>query len=345
MRLSSRPDVLRLEAKRDVGGLVQALGYRADPKIQQAASNALTVIGEPAIPALVQAIASPTLQNPAMAVLRNIGTLSIEPLINVIKIDQREDLRKSAVKVLADIGMFAIEPLVSTLTHTDPEVRSAAVDGLLLIGALSVEPLIIQLNNSNHPNYVHFDVIKALMKLGGSQATSALLNTAQNDPSAEVRKCAADALGHQIPRAEPTAPPPKPTPPTRPRGLSQRFKVQETKRGDKGAASRWPELHQTLPQLQPISIDGFQRLMRTHAIQRQFPQPIDLINDLDKEYSQYSRIKESDYANVSIKLVFDNEVKQGDQVIPATRQLEATIVFQNSQYFLFVNATYIKHYW
>ena len=136
MRLSSRPDILRLEAKRDVGGLIQALGYRADPKIQQAASNALTVIGEPAIPALVQAVASPTLQNPAMAVLRNIGVLSIEPLINVIKTDQREHLRKSAVKVLADIGMFAIEPLVSTLTHTDPEVRSAAVDGLLLIESI-----------------------------------------------------------------------------------------------------------------------------------------------------------------------------------------------------------------
>ena len=67
--------------------------------------------------------------------------------------------------------------------------------------------------------------------------------------------------------------------------------------------------------------------------------------DLETEYAQYSRIKESAYTELAIKVVFDNEIVHGDREMPATRQMEVTIVKQQRQFYLFINATYIEHYW
>ena len=195
MRLSSRPDVLRLQAKSDVDGLVQALGYKADPRIRETAADALVAIGSSAIPALVSSLSSSHLQVPAMVVLRKIGVLTINPLLNVIKTDKRQHVRKAAEQILSDIGMFSIEPLVSLLSNTNPEIRQSALDTLVRIGSLSVEPLIKQLKKLNQPEYVRLDAIKALSILGGSMVTPALLQAAQNDPSVDVRKKAAEVVG------------------------------------------------------------------------------------------------------------------------------------------------------
>ncbi len=350
MRLSSRPDVLRLQAKRDVDGLVQALGYRADASIQDAASDALIALGELAIPPLIRSLAVPHLQTPVMTTLRNLGVLSIDPLINVIKTAEQLSVRKASAEILAGIGMFAIESLVATLLHKSPEVRNTAVEALLAIGPLAVEPLIAQLKNKYHPEYVRLDALKALTQLGGSQATSALRVTAQNDPSTEVRNRAADALGRQDLLVKPVTRPPQPTPTNQPRGLSHTFKDNQEKAAKDAKKLdlinlRWSRLRQVLPHLKSIPFDVLQRLIRSHGVHRRYSEPFAVLEDIDREFTQYSRLKESAYADVSVRMVFDNEVTQGDRLIPATRQLEVIIVSQSRQYFVFFNTTYLEYFW
>lgn len=353
MRLSSRPDVLRLQAKRDVSGLVQALGYRADAGIQDTASSALIAIGEPALPPLIRALATPNLQAPAMTTLRKMGVLSIDSLINVLKTDKRASVRTAAVSILSDIGMFAIEPLVVTLVHKETDVRNSAIDALIAIGSLAVEPLISQAQDKSHPVYVRIDSLRALAQLGGSQATSALLVAAQNDSSPEVREYAAKALGRSDILVKPAPLASQPVPEkNRPRGLSHAFrdKDEEEKKNTDADSSelinyRWSRVRQVLPHLKPIPFDVLQRLLRTHSVHRKYSKPFEVLEDLDREFTQYSRVKESAYADVSVKIVFDNEVTQSERVIPATRQLDIIIVCQESQYFVFLNPTYLEHYW
>jgi hypothetical protein len=350
MRLTSRPDVLRLKAKRDVDGLVQALGYRTDGRIQDAALEALIAIGEPAIPSLIQVLAVHSLQDQAATALRKIGIIAIEPLMNVLRTEQRQRVRKVAGQILADIGMFAIDPLVMTLQHKNDIVRQSAVEVLAAIGSLAVEPLIAQLNNREQPEYVRLEIIKALSEIGGPQATSTLLILAQNDPSPDVRKCAAASLGRHDLLEKPATPMPDLPPVNRSRGLSKRF-MEEVSADDAGTdevetvSYRWVRVRQTLPHLTSVPFDVLQRLIRTYAVHRRYTQPVMLLEDLDNEFAQYSRIKESSYTDVSIRLVFDNEVTQGHRVIPATRQLEVIIVSQDHQFFMFFNATYVEYFW
>ena len=223
MRLTSKPDVLRLQAKRDVDGLVQALGYRADPRIQDAASDALVAIGELSISPLIRALASPTIQASAMHTLRRIGVLSIDALISVLKTDERENVRTAAADTLADIGMFAIEPLIATLVHRSPQVRSTAIKSLMAIGPLAVEPLISQLADKDHPAQVRIEILKALTQFGTPQATSALLAAAKKDSAQEVREYAARALGRHDLIVEKVAPPRPPSATQIQRGLSRCF--------------------------------------------------------------------------------------------------------------------------
>jgi hypothetical protein len=164
-----------------------------------------------------------------------------------------------------------------------------------------------------------------------------------------VRKSASDALGRQEIPEKPATPDPQSVPTERQRGLTQRIKKQETQYENDGLTdelkNRWSRVRQALPHLKPIPYAVHQRLLRTHAVHRRFKQPAIVVKEIDKEFSQYSNIKESAFVDVSIRLVFDNEVSRGGRKIPATRQLEVIIVSQDNQYFIFLNTTYIEHYW
>ncbi|MDF1515956.1 MAG: HEAT repeat domain-containing protein, partial [Anaerolineae bacterium] len=226
MRLSSRPDVLRLEARHDVEGLVQALGYKADTGIQQAALDALMNIGESAVPVLIIALARPNLHPYAADALLKLSVVSIQPLINVLKVDDRQEMRSAACRILENIGMFAIEPLVITLVHRKTEVRESARSVLVAIGALAVEPLANLLRDINRPDYARLEAVTALHKIGGSGALSVLLTAAQTDPSEAVREHASALLGHpHIVKSPGISASPQPAV-TRTRGLSRRFQEE-----------------------------------------------------------------------------------------------------------------------
>ena len=56
MALFGPPNVEKMKAKKDVKGLIKALGYKKDASVGKAATIALVEIGEPVIEPLIAAI-------------------------------------------------------------------------------------------------------------------------------------------------------------------------------------------------------------------------------------------------------------------------------------------------
>ena len=86
---SGPPDVAKLAAKRDVPGLLQALGYGEDSDVPTAAAVALATIGDPrAVEPLIAALRDPEyeVREAAAAALGTFGARAVEPLIAALKV-------------------------------------------------------------------------------------------------------------------------------------------------------------------------------------------------------------------------------------------------------------------
>src|SRR5450759_2332909 len=99
MPLFGPPNVEKLKAKRDVKGLIKALGYQKDPAVRRAAAEALGQIGD---------------------------ARAVEPLIAALK-DESWGVRRAAAEALGQIGdARAAEPLIAALKDPYADVRNAA---------------------------------------------------------------------------------------------------------------------------------------------------------------------------------------------------------------------------
>jgi len=169
MGLFGPPNINKMEAKRDVEGLIKALRYRRDKKdeyrhVAQAAAEALGKIGD---------------------------VRAIEPLIAALK-DIDSSVCEAAAKSLGKIGdVRAIEPLIAALEvrHLDVEACVA----LRAIGAPAVEPLITALKHNN--DHVRILVVSALRGIRDARAVEPLI-AALKDTSFMVCEQAALALEH-----------------------------------------------------------------------------------------------------------------------------------------------------
>ncbi len=113
-----KPNIQKMQKKRDVPGLIRALNDK-DFFIRDAAAKALTQIGD------IQAI---------------------KPLVDALK-DKNRNMRWSAATSLGKLGVGGVEQLISCLKDDDPEVRKASAKSLGLIGeAKAVESLAHLLN-------------------------------------------------------------------------------------------------------------------------------------------------------------------------------------------------------
>jgi HEAT repeat protein len=164
MHLSRHPDVARLIAKRDMKGLLKALGLPGDAVVRAGAATALGAFGDPA---------------------------AVVPLVVAVGDDQR-DVRLAAVAALGRLGgPGAVAALAPLLGSSDLRMCEAALAALVMIGAASVDSLAGALKDRD--SYVRARATKALGEIGGERAVEPLTATL-HDRSKMVRQAAADAL-------------------------------------------------------------------------------------------------------------------------------------------------------
>ncbi len=139
-------DVKRMEAEKDVDGLIEALG-NDDWKVRLNTASALGQIGDArTVEPLIKALGDDhwTVCQIAAKALGQIGDArAVEPLIKALSNDDW-NVCQNAAKALGQIGdARAVEPLIKALSNTDWNVRRGAAKALGMFGdARAVEPLI-----------------------------------------------------------------------------------------------------------------------------------------------------------------------------------------------------------
>jgi len=195
MGLFGPPNVEKMKAKRDVEGLIKALGYQKDASVRQAAAGALGQMRDPrAVQPLIAALKDSDRHVPETAAeaLVKIGTPAVEPLIVALK-DSDSNVRRLAAGALGQIGdARAVEPLIAARTDSNWELRQAAARALEQIGdARAVEPLVAALKASK--GFVRHAAAGALAKIGDARSFEPLV-AALKDSNEFVRKEAAEGL-------------------------------------------------------------------------------------------------------------------------------------------------------
>jgi HEAT repeat protein len=191
-------DVEKLKAKRDVQGLIRALGYTADASVRRAAVEGLAEIGDArAVDPLILALKNPDWQHDwhdtaaLTEALTRLGTSSVGPLIDSMAWHSTV-VRVSAAGALAAIGRPAIPPLVELLGAADLETREAAGQILAEIGADAIDQLVEALNGNVISRRLR--AAKVLGEIGDPRAVGPLTR-ALTDELAGVRQAAARSLG------------------------------------------------------------------------------------------------------------------------------------------------------
>jgi HEAT repeat protein len=202
MGLFGPPNVEKLKAKGDVEGLIKALVYKKDANVRKAAAEALEQItNEQAIKSLIDALQDEN---------RDVQETAAGSLVQIIKANKNENLRKPAIKGLVtsfDCGKasvrkavvmalgkikeaWAMQLLITALESSTNEVRYAAAEALGKIGdTYAVTPLITALKNPD--KNMRELVIKALKQIGQPVV---LLSAALKNEDKDMRVAAAEAL-------------------------------------------------------------------------------------------------------------------------------------------------------
>jgi HEAT repeat protein len=133
------PNVERLKARRDVPGLIQALGYTRSERVRQDAVTALAELGASVAPSLVPLLETHDVSGAgAIQTLIRIGVPAGPTLIQALD-DPRVGMRRRASYGLGEIicatkdaGLYhaAAAPLMARFEDSDPLVRQSAVNAL-----------------------------------------------------------------------------------------------------------------------------------------------------------------------------------------------------------------------
>ncbi|MGE5237197.1 MAG: HEAT repeat domain-containing protein [Chloroflexota bacterium] len=128
------PNVEKLTKKRNVKGLIEALGYRnGSNDTSRKAAEALVLIGASAVESLIAALndGSESVRGCAAWALGKIGDdRAVEPLIAALR-GGSELMREHAASALGKIGDDrAVEPLIAALEDSNEFVRGNAASAL-----------------------------------------------------------------------------------------------------------------------------------------------------------------------------------------------------------------------
>lgn len=150
-----QPNVAKLEAKRDVMGLIKALNYVKDSYVRESAARALGNLGDAqAVDALVAVLVSDlkNVRSAAAEALGQIGdTRAVKPLISILKSNAEPEKLESVAIALGKIGdKRAIPPLTDLLKNNSYLIRMGAQQALKQFGKVAVEPLILLLDDKEY---------------------------------------------------------------------------------------------------------------------------------------------------------------------------------------------------
>jgi HEAT repeat protein len=164
MNLFGPPNIEKMEAKRDIKGLIKALSHKQD-RTRWEAATALGKLGD---------------------------ARAVEPLITALK-DNNNIVRNRAAEALGKLGdARAVEPLVAAHKDKDKDVRFRAIDALVKLGdSRAVELLSNELDSWDW--MTRSNAARALGDLGDARAVEPL-RAALKDEARDVRLEAAKAL-------------------------------------------------------------------------------------------------------------------------------------------------------
>ena len=196
MPLFGPPDVAKLQARRDIAGLINALGYGKDPSVRRSAADILGQMGGPAIGSLVIALRhqDANVRLGAATALGEIGSAQALDALEVALTDHNVAVCVATVVALGKIGdptsvaslLFVAEGLA------EAQVRQAVADALGRMGASALEPLVSTLQKG--APRMREAAVRALGQAGASGAVESLI-AALRDPDEQVRRFAARSLG------------------------------------------------------------------------------------------------------------------------------------------------------
>lgn len=183
--------------------LVRALG---DPRLHNAAIEALTSIGPPAVDALMAGARDDNAarRKASQEILSRLGNSSVPALLKELR--QPSDF-DGAVKALAAVGPVAIPELTKATTDKNDNVRRGACVALGLMGpdARSASEAVVKTTNDPVPS-VRAAAQYALGRFGpvtGPQVQAVIWGLRDSDPG--VRRAAAPGMLKVGPDAEPEA--------------------------------------------------------------------------------------------------------------------------------------------
>jgi len=201
-----RPNVSKMEKRRDVAGLMRACIEDRDGSVRSDAARALGDIGDTrSVETLIRALEDSDVRSNAARALGKIGDArSVEPLIRALE-DSNESFRSAAAEALGDIGdARSVEPLIGALDRWCYETLKsgfAAIVGasewgashaLVKLGSAAVEPLHRVLSSGRSSNLRSF-AASALGHIGDARSVEPLID-ALADPSDDVKKGVISAL-------------------------------------------------------------------------------------------------------------------------------------------------------
>lgn len=188
------PDIDKLEARRDVDGLIRALKNEEDRDVRRSAAKALGRIGGArAVEPLIEALrVKGWVQEAAVDALGNIGDArAAEPLIAYLMINGGGFASEvdRIYEAIAKIGAPAVAPLIAALRVQDrAPVRAEPGRPAQVAAVLTFE-------GQKEDAYKRRYAARALGRIGDARAFDPLVATLRSDPDAFVRWAAAAALG------------------------------------------------------------------------------------------------------------------------------------------------------
>jgi len=136
------PDIEKMKAKRDIEGLIEALGYRKEERVRKSAAQALGEIGGGSVPLLIRLFRDFERAAGAEAALVLIGAPAAPALLLALD-EQNKAVRAGSLAALAQI-IYAREdaelcrqaaaPLTACLDDSSPTIRLKAVHVLNEVG-------------------------------------------------------------------------------------------------------------------------------------------------------------------------------------------------------------------
>jgi HEAT repeat protein len=188
-----RTAAMSMSSLRSPSGREALARTMSDPQaeVRVEAIRALGLIDDDEVPAvLIQALRDPEVRVREMAAEALSRWRSPAVARRMAEALSSPDLRYPAGDVLRSLGAMAVEPLVDVVMGNDPEAAAAA--GILLERISGAQPFVDEVASTDPGRRLR--AVEVLGAIGGSTATQALLG-ALTDPDPNIRGRAATLLG------------------------------------------------------------------------------------------------------------------------------------------------------